>query len=440
MAPPSKRLDGPCSATIAARELSAPRTGAATALSPTSRSSTASAKPGVAHPLDLAGERRGIGDRARGVSRQRHLRERDVAEGEEHLPRRRRVPHARTPEPRDALQVAVGGHEVDGDGISVARDGECCRLTDLGHELLEVRAGDVAEVEPSQHRVGEPEHAHAEPVAAGRRYVLDEPQPGERPELTGDGAGADPRAAGQIGRAHLASVGQGVEDGDGANRGLDVAGGRLTGTGHGDRSIATDSMQFRSSAIKCRCSSPAPTAGRARSRSCGAPARRRGARQGTPTVRELNEYVYFRENVAGVHREWWFCRACEDWFLAERDTVTNEVARTWHPGARVVSRLPPQPGERIDRSTEIYLHFKGKRVSAFAGDTIGSALYAAGQRIFSRSFKYHRPRGLQCCSGHCANCQMTVDGIPNVRVCTTPPREGAVVKRPELHRARSSAT
>lgn len=50
-----------------------------------------------------------------------------------------------------------------------------------------------------------------------------------------------------------------------------------------------------------------------------------------PTVRELNEYVYFRENVAGVHREWWFCRACEDWFLAERDTVTNEVSRTWHP-------------------------------------------------------------------------------------------------------------
>ncbi len=48
-------------------------------------------------------------------------------------------------------------------------------------------------------------------------------------------------------------------------------------------------------------------------------------------MRELNEYVYFRRNVAGVHREWWFCRACEDWFLAERNTVTNEVSRTWHP-------------------------------------------------------------------------------------------------------------
>ena len=53
--------------------------------------------------------------------------------------------------------------------------------------------------------------------------------------------------------------------------------------------------------------------------------------------------------------------------------------------------------------------FEGSR-QGFAGDMIGSALYASGRRVFSRSFKYHRPRGLQCCSGHCANCQMTVDG------------------------------
>ena len=91
-------------------------------------------------------------------------------------------------------------------------------------------------------------------------------------------------------------------------------------------------------------------------------------------------------------------------------------------------RRAPRPGERIDRSQEITFTFEGKIARGLAGDTIGSALYAAGQRVFSRSFKYHRPRGLQCCSGHCANCQMTVDGIPNVRVCTTPLRAGAVVE------------
>jgi sarcosine oxidase subunit delta len=47
--------------------------------------------------------------------------------------------------------------------------------------------------------------------------------------------------------------------------------------------------------------------------------------QQDPSLRELNTYIYFRDNVAGVHREWWFHRACEQWFLADRDTRTNEV-------------------------------------------------------------------------------------------------------------------
>ena len=66
-------------------------------------------------------------------------------------------------------------------------------------------------------------------------------------------------------------------------------------------------------------------------------------------------------------------------------------------------RLAPQPHERLDRSRTVRFTFQGKSIEAFEGDTIGSALYASGQRVFSRSFKYHRPRGLQCCSGHCAN-------------------------------------
>ena len=83
-------------------------------------------------------------------------------------------------------------------------------------------------------------------------------------------------------------------------------------------------------------------------------------------------------------------------------------------------RLAAQPHERIDRAQEIRFFYEGQAVRGLAGDTIGSALYAAGRRVFSRSFKYHRPRGLMCCTGHCPNCLMTVDGIPNVRVCVTP--------------------
>ena len=91
-------------------------------------------------------------------------------------------------------------------------------------------------------------------------------------------------------------------------------------------------------------------------------------------------------------------------------------------------RLPPQPHERIDRSARITFSFDGTPVEAFAGDTIGSALFASGRRVFSRSFKYHRPRGLLCCSGACPNCMMEVDGVPNVRVCVEPVREGARVR------------
>jgi sarcosine oxidase subunit delta len=49
---------------------------------------------------------------------------------------------------------------------------------------------------------------------------------------------------------------------------------------------------------------------------------------GAPTLRELTDYVYFRDNAAGVQREWWQHRTgCGEWFLAERDTRTNEVLK-----------------------------------------------------------------------------------------------------------------
>lgn len=90
-------------------------------------------------------------------------------------------------------------------------------------------------------------------------------------------------------------------------------------------------------------------------------------------------------------------------------------------------RLPAHPAQRIDRSRSISFTFAGRTYAGFEGDTVASALYAAGLRIFSRSFKYHRPRGLLCCRGHCANCLVNIDGVPNVRACTEPLRRGQTV-------------
>jgi sarcosine oxidase subunit delta len=51
-----------------------------------------------------------------------------------------------------------------------------------------------------------------------------------------------------------------------------------------------------------------------------------------PSLRELGEYNYFRNNVAGPQREWWLHRSgCGEWFVAERDTRTNEVFWTALP-------------------------------------------------------------------------------------------------------------
>src|SRR4249920_3484104 len=101
-----------------------------------------------------------------------------------------------------------------------------------------------------------------------------------------------------------------------------------------------------------------------------------------------------------------------------------------------MTRLPPQSAELIDRNKKLTFTFDGKKVRALEGDTIGSALYAAGQRTFSRSFKYHRRRGMMCCSGQCPNCLVAVDGAPGIRACTEPVREGAKVEhlnaRPSL--------
>jgi len=49
---------------------------------------------------------------------------------------------------------------------------------------------------------------------------------------------------------------------------------------------------------------------------------------------------------------------------------------------------------QIDRDTVIKFTFDGHNYEGFAGDTLASALLANGVRIFGRSFKYHRPRGV----------------------------------------------
>ena len=87
-------------------------------------------------------------------------------------------------------------------------------------------------------------------------------------------------------------------------------------------------------------------------------------------------------------------------------------------------RLPPVPGEWIDRSQTIPFVFEGQTVHGHPGDCISSALLASGASVLGRSFKYHRPRGVLSLANHDVNAMVQWSGRPNVRADVTPLAEG----------------
>lgn len=45
---------------------------------------------------------------------------------------------------------------------------------------------------------------------------------------------------------------------------------------------------------------------------------------------EWTNYIYMKANKLGMQKEWWYHRSgCQLWFLAERDTKTNRVSKTY---------------------------------------------------------------------------------------------------------------
>ncbi len=67
----------------------------------------------------------------------------------------------------------------------------------------------------------------------------------------------------------------------------------------------------------------------------------------------------------------------------------------------------------------------GVEFEAQSGESFAAAMIAQNEPLFSRSIKYHRPRGAYCLSGACANCLMRVNGIPNLPTCQLVATQGA---------------
>ena len=80
-----------------------------------------------------------------------------------------------------------------------------------------------------------------------------------------------------------------------------------------------------------------------------------------------------------------------------------------------MERLSKQTGEVIDRSQPLSFTWNGKPAVGYGGDTIASAIAAGGNRIMSRSMKYHRPRGLLTADYWDPNAFVQVGDEPNVR-------------------------
>ena len=90
-------------------------------------------------------------------------------------------------------------------------------------------------------------------------------------------------------------------------------------------------------------------------------------------------------------------------------------------------RIPPHadPASAPPRR-RVRVSYDGRTIEGYEGEPLAVTLLAADRPVLSRSFRFHRPRGLMCDTGQCGWCECEVDGRPSVRSCQVPVRDGLV--------------
>jgi sarcosine oxidase subunit alpha len=91
-------------------------------------------------------------------------------------------------------------------------------------------------------------------------------------------------------------------------------------------------------------------------------------------------------------------------------------------------RIRAHPILDFKKRKKLPFYYQKKKLIGEEGDTIASALHASGVRTLTKSLKYGSPRGFFCGIGKCSSCLMRVNGVPNVRTCIAPLKEGIVVE------------
>jgi sarcosine oxidase, subunit alpha len=82
-----------------------------------------------------------------------------------------------------------------------------------------------------------------------------------------------------------------------------------------------------------------------------------------------------------------------------------------------------------DQQGPVHFTLDGELLEGRAGDTLAAALLRSGATTFTRSVKYHRPRGPFCLDGSCGQCLVRVDGVPSLPACRTRLEQGMACER-----------
>jgi len=105
-------------------------------------------------------------------------------------------------------------------------------------------------------------------------------------------------------------------------------------------------------------------------------------------------------------------------------------------------RIEQHPILSIPARPRVSFSWKGQALEALEGETLSSALFAAGERIFGHHAKDGAAQGIFCANGQCAQCLVLADGIP-VKSCMELVRPGLRVEPveglPELPPVESGA-
>ena len=89
-------------------------------------------------------------------------------------------------------------------------------------------------------------------------------------------------------------------------------------------------------------------------------------------------------------------------------------------------RIKDHPILPVPEDPTLGFTWEGRGLMARAGETIASALFSNGVRVFGHHHKDGAPMGIYCANGQCAQCSVIADGL-SVKSCMVPVQEGMVV-------------